>query len=123
MSPVLIKQRQLPGGGGASADPGTAGVRKGLPSLGGSLKGPQTQAEKERTKKGAPRGAEGTGSWDGTGVRQPQDSGRPGDSGREHPRDLLPSLVFPVVPLRVSEDAVKQVKFQLGFVFFFFPCG
>lgn len=104
---------------GASADPGTAGVRKGPPSAGGSPKGPQTQADKKRTKKRAPRGAEGAGSWDGTGVRQPGDSGRPGHSGRGHPRDLLPGLVFPVVPLRVSMDAVKQVKFQLVFLFFF----
>ena len=55
MSPALIKQRRLPGGGGASADPGTARVRKGLPSVGGSLKGSQTQAEKERNKEGGPQ--------------------------------------------------------------------
>lgn len=55
-APQLIKQRGLPGGGCASADPGTACVRKGLLPVGDSLRGPQTQAEKKRKKEGGPRG-------------------------------------------------------------------
>ena len=55
-APPLIKQRGLLGGGGASADPGTACVRKGLPPVGDRLRGPQTQAEKKRKKEGGPRG-------------------------------------------------------------------
>lgn len=43
-----------------------------------------------------------------------------GDSGRDQPRDPPPGPAFPAVPLRAGVDAVKQVKFQLVFVFFFF---
>lgn len=67
-APPLIKQRGLPGGGGASADPGTACVRKELKSTGDSLRGLQTQPRRRERKKGAPGEAEGAGSWEGTGV-------------------------------------------------------